>query len=50
MKRNNIPGVSISLKVCLSLALRMGGGEEKEREDRVKKLTQREDIMEMGCS
>jgi hypothetical protein len=35
----------------LSLALRKDGGEEeKEREDREKKLTQREDIMEMGCS
>jgi hypothetical protein len=52
MKRSNIPGVSISLKVCLSLVTSTddGGGEEKEREDREKKLTQREDIMEMGCS
>jgi hypothetical protein len=52
MKRSNIPGVSISLKVCLSLVTSTedGGGEKKEREDREKKLTQREDIMEMGCS
>jgi hypothetical protein len=52
MKRSNIPGVSISLKVCLSLVTSSedGGGEEKEREDREKKLTQKEDIMEMGCS
>jgi hypothetical protein len=52
MKRSNISGVSISLKVCLSLVTSTedGGEEEKEREDREKKLTQREDIMEMGCS
>jgi hypothetical protein len=52
MKRSNIPGVRISLKVCLSLvtSTKDGGGEKKEREDREKKLTQREDIMEMGCS
>jgi len=37
MKRSNIPGVSISLKVCLSLVTSTDDGEGKRRRGKIER-------------